>query len=327
MANKTLIVSPDPGLVRQTRGALEARGAQVTSVSTSQAARDAARDKPLQLVIAEVDLPGGSGYELCRYLKGQPNPPKVMLLYTAGEGSADRNAAECGADASVRRPFLTSQFLEQLVPMVGPEFFGGQFRAGGSNDNIRPEARNSSSLIDPGVGIFSDGVSVLGSGDYDALRTGDIQSVPGRPQTQELPLLNIETFDEKNPLLVPVSASVTAHALPVVSASQSVEVLIDDSYDSEDVLLGHDDDGIPDPFGRMSSLSRPSDDDLAPRVPGANGVEQAVEAHLDTLLEPGGRLASLLEQTVNRAISEALAQAIPAATRAAAERLAKPKGD
>lgn len=327
MANKTLIVSPDPGLVRQTRGALEARGAEVTSVSTPQAARGAARDKPPQLVIAEVDLPGGSGYELCRHLKGQPNPPKVMLLYTAGEGSADRNAAECGADASVRRPFLTSQFLDQLVPMVGPEFFGGHFLTGGGNDNIRSEDRNSSSLIDPGVGLFSDEVSVLGSGDYDALRTGDIQSVPGGPQTQELPLLNIETFDEKNPLLVPVSASVTAHALPVVAAPQSVEGLVDDSYGSEDVSLADDDDNIPDPFGRMISLSPPTEDDLAPRVAEASDVQQAVEAHLDTLLEPGGRLASLLEQTVSRAISEALAQAIPAATRAAAEVLATPKDD
>jgi len=340
VAKRTLIVSPDPGLVQQTRGVLEARGVDVKSVAGSEAARDVAREGPLDLVIAEVDLPGGSGYELCRLLKASADPPKVMLLFTAGEGSAERNAAECGADAAVRRPFLTSQFLEQLVPMVGPAFFGIQSVSVDSVDSIDPEDRNPGSIIDPGTGIFSDGVSVLDSGDYNALATGDVEALNG-PQTQELPPLNIEPFDEENPVSVPVSASATAHAMPVVSQStRSVDIEIedeDDSYVSQEVDAADqsDDDDVPDPFStsRVSSLGRATGEaaavavDADPSVKEAARVRRAVDSHLDELLEPGGRLATLLEDTVSRAVSDALAQAIPAATEAAARLLGKVDDD
>jgi len=331
VAKRTLIVSPDPGLVQQTRGVLEARGVDVHSVATSQSARDAARSQPPDLVIAEVDLPGGSGYELCRFLKATNSPPKVMLLYTAGEGSAERNVAECGADASVRRPFLTSQLLEQLVPMVGPAFFGIQSVSGDSmpSTSLDPEDRNPASIIDPGTGIFSDGVSVLGTGDYDALNTGDVQALdPRRPQTQELPPLNIEPFDEENPVSVPVSASATAHAVPVVSqATPSVDVEIEDDGDSLDADTS-DGDSVPDPFStaQVAALGR-STGESAPVGDDAARVREAVDAHIDQLLEPGGRLATLLEDTVSRAVTDALAQAIPAATEAAARLLGRTEDD
>jgi CheY-like chemotaxis protein len=313
VAKRTLIVSPDPGLVQQTRGVLEARGVIVDSVATAQAARDASQLKPADLVIAEVDLPGGSGYDLCRFLKSSGHAPKVMLLYTAGEGSAERNASECGADVSVRRPFLTSQFLERLVPMVGPGFFG-----------VHPVADMADSI--PG--------EQFDSGSLDPLNTGDVQALG--PQTQELPPLNIEPFDENNPVSVPVGPDATAHAVPVVTGSQESVDLEDslDSFDSPNSL-----DPVPDPFGteRVSALGRhtgaitpvPEDSSVpsAASIRDAARVRRAVDAHIDELLEPGGRLAALLEQTVTRAVAEALAQAIPAATEAAARILAGSNDD
>ena len=329
MAKRTLIVSPDPGLVRQIRGVLEARGVLVHSASSGKEAQDAAQAAPTDLVIAEVDLPGGSGYDLCRFLKASARPPKVMLLFTAGEGSAERNAFECGADDSVRRPFLTSQFLEHLVPMVGPEFFG--LRGVSEAPSVPPEMRGPGSIVDAATGLFSDGIAPLDSQSLDALESGAVQNLSRR--TQELPPLNIEQFDEENPVSVPVGAFATAHAIPVVnSSSVSVDVSIDDSLDDSLESPGSLD-SMPGPFetdrvsalGRHTSRVTPAEESGLPSAASlreAARVRRAVDAHLDELLQPGGRLASLLEQTVDRAVSRALERAIPVATAAAARILA-----
>ncbi len=311
MVKRTLIVSPDPGLVQQTRRVLEARGADVFSVATAEEASRASAENPPDLVISQVDLPRDSGYELCRQLKGGDHPPRVLLLFSTAEGSVERNVANCGADGAVRRPFLPAEFLQTLDSIVGRGFFG------------RPRRTDSSAPGPNGI---------------DPLSTGNIQPLQSSgADTQELPLLNVELFDEANPVSVPVDGSVTAHALPVVSVQSDGArgPTVDHSFDGDD---GEAIDEVRDPFTSSRTVSalgrdtgsRPAfvgDGPTPKSLQEAARVRRAVETRLDELLEPGGRLAKLLEATVERAVSAAIAAAVPAATAAADRALSESEGD
>lgn len=66
------------------------------------------------IVIADVHMPGASGYEVCRRVKaGHPGVP-VLLLVGTFEPFDEQQAKAAGADASLKKPF-DSQELLRLV--------------------------------------------------------------------------------------------------------------------------------------------------------------------------------------------------------------------
>src|SRR6202035_1957552 len=70
------------------------------------------------VVIADANLPGLSGIELCRYIKSSCRHVRVIL--TAGQiEEVDENAARrAGCDAILRKPFEASVLLETLRPLA-----------------------------------------------------------------------------------------------------------------------------------------------------------------------------------------------------------------
>ncbi|RMH21793.1 MAG: response regulator, partial [Acidobacteria bacterium] len=66
------------------------------------------------LVIADVHMPGADGYEVCRRAKeARPGMP-VLLLVGTFEPFDEAQAAACGADGHLKKPF-DSQDLLRLV--------------------------------------------------------------------------------------------------------------------------------------------------------------------------------------------------------------------
>jgi|GEM_PF-6490255 len=124
-SNRVLVVSPDPGLVNQVRGSLTS--VQVDDVTDASNAEDAleicARDNP-RLVIAEVDLPGITGQELCRRLKeGNDLAPVVALIFRHGDSTGPEQCSRAGADTSAGRPFQGLDFIEKLRDVINSPAF------------------------------------------------------------------------------------------------------------------------------------------------------------------------------------------------------------
>ena len=107
---KSILVVDDEPVVRALlRVALEPAGSRlVEAVDGSEALEVAWREQP-DLVLLDVGLPKLSGVDVCRALKTNPQPPRVLLV----TGNADLPDIDtCGADGVVFKPFRPVELLE-----------------------------------------------------------------------------------------------------------------------------------------------------------------------------------------------------------------------
>lgn len=93
------------------RVALEPTGSRfVEAVDGSEALEVAWRERP-DVVLLDVGLPKLSGVDVCRALKTNPEPPRVILI--TGDTFAE-GLDECGADGVIAKPFKPAALLEEV---------------------------------------------------------------------------------------------------------------------------------------------------------------------------------------------------------------------
>ena len=66
------------------------------------------------LVLADVDMPEPSGYDLCRHVKGSDHPVPVLLMTGAFEPFDPAEAERCGADGHLVKPFDSGYLVKQV---------------------------------------------------------------------------------------------------------------------------------------------------------------------------------------------------------------------
>src|SRR6185437_343898 len=110
-----------------TRTALERivgdAGAEVIAVDNAQAAIDAFRRHPPDLVIGDIGMPGVHGYQMMRHLRALEQsgerPPVPALALTAFAGTADhRRAQEAGFNRHLGKPVQPAELLTALQQLV-----------------------------------------------------------------------------------------------------------------------------------------------------------------------------------------------------------------
>ena len=119
MANETprvLIVEDEPDMRNLVAEVLRAYGFEPTQAATGEEALQRIAQGPPDAIILDLMLPGLSGYELCRRLKGARDThliPVVML--TALDRSIDRrHGYESGADYYMTKPFSPEGLVSRL---------------------------------------------------------------------------------------------------------------------------------------------------------------------------------------------------------------------
>jgi len=91
--------------------ALEPAGSRlVEAADGSEAVEVAWRERP-DVVLLDVGLPKLSGVDVCRALKTNPDPPRVLLI-TGNSDAPDIDT--CGADGVVIKPFKPLELLETV---------------------------------------------------------------------------------------------------------------------------------------------------------------------------------------------------------------------
>jgi CheY-like chemotaxis protein len=71
------------------------------------------------LVIADVHMPGASGYEVCRAAKERNPDLPVMLLVGTFEAFQADDAQAAGADAHLKKPFDSQELLRRVEDLLG----------------------------------------------------------------------------------------------------------------------------------------------------------------------------------------------------------------
>jgi two-component system KDP operon response regulator KdpE len=110
---RVLAVDDEPPILRTLAANLRARGYDVDLAPTGEAALElAARHLP-DAVILDLGLPGISGLEVIRGLRGWTDTPIIIL--SAREAQVDKVAAlDAGADDYVTKPFGMDELLARL---------------------------------------------------------------------------------------------------------------------------------------------------------------------------------------------------------------------
>lgn len=115
-----LLVDPDSETGPAVREALEEANLELVEAKTiDEASQRLTRAAP-RLVLSELSLPDGSGFALCRNLRGNPahrDVPIVML--SAWSLEADRILAfECGADDFLAKPFYRRELASRIKAVL-----------------------------------------------------------------------------------------------------------------------------------------------------------------------------------------------------------------
>jgi CheY-like chemotaxis protein len=99
---------------------LSEEGYEVVTVSNADSALIRLDDVDPDVVLADVVMPGRTGYEICQYLKMSPRHKHVRVILTAGvlETLDEAAAARVEADSTLRKPFEASALLAAVKPLA-----------------------------------------------------------------------------------------------------------------------------------------------------------------------------------------------------------------
>src|ERR1035438_71184 len=99
---------------------LSAEGIEVVTVSNGDAAVKKLQELDVDLVLADVYMPGLDGYEVCERIKSSPEHAglPVVLLVGALEPFEPDRIAQVHADGVLRKPFEAAAVLDTVRPLL-----------------------------------------------------------------------------------------------------------------------------------------------------------------------------------------------------------------
>jgi two-component system, OmpR family, response regulator RegX3 len=110
---RILVVEDEPALADAVGYALRGDGHDVETVDDGEHAIQVAKERPYDLLVLDLMLPGVSGLEVCRRLRDESAVPILML--TARDAEVDRVVGlEAGADDYITKPFSMSELLARV---------------------------------------------------------------------------------------------------------------------------------------------------------------------------------------------------------------------
>jgi DNA-binding response OmpR family regulator len=114
LTGRILVVDDDPGVLEVVSYSLRGEGFEVETTTDGAAALERAMEEPYDLLILDLMLPGMSGTEVCRQLRGERRRMPILML-TAKDAELDRVLGlELGADDYVTKPFSQAELMSRV---------------------------------------------------------------------------------------------------------------------------------------------------------------------------------------------------------------------
>jgi two-component system copper resistance phosphate regulon response regulator CusR len=111
---RLLLVEDDTELATVVTAGLREHGYQVRCAATMAEGRRQAGDGEFNVILLDVMLPGGSGFDLCRELRAEGLATPILML-TARDAVDDRvTGLDVGADDYLTKPFAFRELLARV---------------------------------------------------------------------------------------------------------------------------------------------------------------------------------------------------------------------
>jgi DNA-binding response OmpR family regulator len=111
---RVLLVEDDPELAGVLASGFAEHGVEVVRASTFATGRERAMLGHFDIVVLDVMLPGGTGFELCRELRRRKIATPILML-TARDAVDDRvTGLDAGADDYLTKPFAFRELLARV---------------------------------------------------------------------------------------------------------------------------------------------------------------------------------------------------------------------
>lgn len=112
-----LLVEDDTVIRNNICSLLQQEGYQTTACACLEEARGALRQNVPHLVILDVLLPDGSGFDLCREIRESYKVP-ILFLTCCDEDEDVVKGLECGGDDYVEKPFRAKVLLSRIMALL-----------------------------------------------------------------------------------------------------------------------------------------------------------------------------------------------------------------
>jgi CheY-like chemotaxis protein len=117
---RILLVEDDAELLLTTSELLGFCGYAVEAVSSGSRAMESFRQMPPDLVLADVNMPGVSGYQLLKYIREHDRSGRIPVIFVTGRATAGeiRDGLDEGADAYVVKPYMPQELLDLIARWI-----------------------------------------------------------------------------------------------------------------------------------------------------------------------------------------------------------------
>lgn len=116
-----LVVDDEPGIREVMRLVLQGAGYQATAAADGRSALASLAGHPVDLVITDMLMPEGDGFELLAEIKKHQPAPRIIVVSGGGMSGADyylKMAKKLGAHAVLKKPFSSEELLAAVVSVL-----------------------------------------------------------------------------------------------------------------------------------------------------------------------------------------------------------------
>jgi two-component system, OmpR family, response regulator VicR len=114
---KLLLVEDDEALALGIEFTLKDEGYEVVRVGTLAHGRDLFQSEKFELILLDINLPDGNGYDFCKYIRTKSQVPIIFLTALDDEVNVVLGL-EIGGDDYITKPFRVRELLSRIKALI-----------------------------------------------------------------------------------------------------------------------------------------------------------------------------------------------------------------
>lgn len=109
-----LVIEDDPSVRTLVKAVLEHNGNKVTTADTAKEGQSNAIENEFDMIILDLGLPDGNGYEVCKNIRENSIETPVLILSGEQETNVKVKMLKVGADDYLTKPFNTEELIARM---------------------------------------------------------------------------------------------------------------------------------------------------------------------------------------------------------------------